>query len=59
MNLAMAFSDSLDQNVIMTSDGSTGHSDQIGPSVSTAPRHQQGLRQPPRAQTSKWTWDAA
>lgn len=48
VNPHTAFSDSLGQDAIMNSDGSKGHSDQIGPSISTAPRHQQGLRQQPR-----------
>lgn len=59
MNPDIAFSDGLGQDVIKTSDGSIGHSVQIDPSISTAPSHQQGLRQQPRPQTSKWMWVAA
>lgn len=43
--LDMALSGSLGQEVIMASGGSTGHSNQFGPSISVVPRHQYGLRQ--------------
>lgn len=45
MDLDMALSGSLGQDVILVSGGNIGHSNQFVPHISMTPRHHHGLRQ--------------